>query len=87
VNAPLALYRWVHVVAVFDGASEAIYVDGKLAQKAPVEPASPLQATSRPLQMGGLDAAGSFFKGLMDEVRIYDVALDEAQVRELDCGL
>jgi hypothetical protein len=85
VSAPVALYRWVHVVVVFDGASQAIYVDGKLAEKAPVDPASPLQPTTRALQMGGLEGIGSFFKGLMDEVRLYDVALDAAQVRALDC--
>jgi hypothetical protein len=88
VSAPLVLYRWVHVVGVFDGTSQRIYVDGNLAQSAPIDPPSPLQPTSRPLQMGGLeDVVGTFFKGLMDEVRIYDVALDAAQVRALDCGL
>ncbi len=85
-RAPLVLYRWVHVVTVFDGGSVAIYLDGKLAQSAPVDPPGPLQYTMRHLQMGGLDTAGSFFKGLMDEVRLYDVALDASQVRALDCG-
>src|SRR5262249_50241086 len=86
VTTPIVLYRWVHVVIVFDGASQAIYVDGTLAQKAALDPASPLQSTTRPLQMGGLDVVGSFFKGLMDDVRLYDVALDAAQVRALDCA-
>jgi hypothetical protein len=85
-RAPLVLYRWVHVVTVFDGGSVAIYVDGKLAQSTPVDPAGDLQTTMRPLQMGGLDSAGAFFKGLMDEVRLYDVALDASKVRALDCA-
>jgi hypothetical protein len=85
-RAPLVLYRWLHVVAVYDGVSVALYVDGKLAQATPVDPPGPLQPTSRPLQMGGLESAGSFFKGLMDDVRLYNVALAPAQVRALDCG-
>ena len=76
----------MHVVAVLNTSSVAIYVDGKLAQSVAFAP-NVLQSTTRPLQIGGLDAAGSFFKGMMDEVRLYDVALDAAQVRALDCGL
>jgi hypothetical protein len=36
--------------------------------------------------MGGLEGAGSFFKGMMDDVRLYDISLAPAQVRALDCG-
>jgi hypothetical protein len=85
-RAPLVLYRWVHIVAVYEGSSVAIYVDGNLAQSTLVDPPGPLQPTARPLQMGGLEGAGSFFKGMMDDVRLYDVSLAPAQVRALDCA-
>jgi hypothetical protein len=84
-RSPLVLYKWVHLVGVFDGKSIALYADGKLAEIAPIDPPGALQQTERPLQMGGLAQAGSFFRGMLDEVRLYDVALDAAQVRALDC--
>jgi hypothetical protein len=85
VNTPVVLYRWVHVVAVFNGQLITLYVDGRFAQAALVDPPGPLQQTARPLQMGGLDLAGSYFKGMIDEVMLFDVPLDPAQVRALDC--
>jgi hypothetical protein len=94
-SAPLQLYRWVHLVGVFDGGSSRLYEDGKLYDglnhpSSGDFPPGTLAPTTRDLQMGGLDYTGdgqpgSFMKGLIDDVRIYDVALNENQVRALDC--
>ncbi len=89
-RAPRVLYNWVHLVAVFDGTSVKLYEDGVLTESTPVDPPGSMVTTSRDFQMGGLDVTGtgvpgSFMKGMLDEVRIYDVALDARQVRALDC--
>jgi hypothetical protein len=67
-----------------------LYEDGVLAETAPVDPPGSMATTARDFQMGGLDTTGtgvpgSFMKGMLDDVRVYDVALTAAQVRALDC--
>jgi hypothetical protein len=90
VHAPRVLYDWVHLVAVFDMSTVKLYEDGVLVDTATIDPPGSMVTTSRDLQMGGLDytgtgVPGSFMKGMLDEVRLYDVALTAAQVRALDC--
>ena len=73
--------RWYHIAGIWDGKSDEahLYVDGKL--KSSVEATSIWPSTislfigKRP-QNGGKN----FFKGIIDEVRIYDRVLTKAEV-------
>jgi hypothetical protein len=90
VRAPLVLYKWVHIVVVFDGSSSTIYENGVATESIHFDRMGPIATTMRDLQMGGLlnkDGlpGGGFMNGLLDDVRLYDVALTQDQVRALYC--
>ena len=68
---------WTHVVASYDGDTIRIYQNGALIQSA----ASPGVAN---YPAGGkFRIGGSFFRGWVDEVAMYDRALTPAQVAAL----
>ncbi|HEY2479284.1 MAG TPA: LamG domain-containing protein [Solirubrobacterales bacterium] len=68
---------WTHIAATFDGAYLRLYVDGELVA---TTAASPLEASDGELWIGGNDIWNEFFDGRIDEVRIYDRALNVAEV-------
>ncbi|MGV1049703.1 MAG: LamG domain-containing protein [Solirubrobacterales bacterium] len=76
---PIPAKAWSHLAFTDDGARLRIYVDGELAG---TQPAVPLTATSGPLTIGCLAQYGNYFKGRIDEVRIYDRALDNRELVE-----
>jgi hypothetical protein len=79
-TTPLPLNVWSHLAATYDGTTLRLYVDGTLV--APVPVTGSLPATSGALRLGGNDVWNEWFQGLMDDVRIYDRALSEAEIRQ-----
>jgi hypothetical protein len=78
-NRSLVPGVWTHVALTYDGAVLKIYVDGSVHA---TEPASGSVVTSaNPLTIGGDPIFGQFFQGAIDEVRIYNRALSEAQIQ------
>lgn len=87
--------RWVHVAAVFDGASEStwLYIDGLLAVGPvkniayPTRYLRPLERRDLATQIGSCNGLSDndilyrTFKGLIDEVRIWNRALTADQIR------
>ncbi|MBP7052470.1 MAG: carboxypeptidase regulatory-like domain-containing protein [Phycisphaerae bacterium] len=75
--------RWVHIAAVRDGSKALLYIDGVPAgsQDYSFTPTNKQQ----PLTLGALNPSSStaFFKGTLDDVRLYDVALSESEVLSL----
>ena len=81
--------RWHHVAAVYNGATrEAVmFVDGarqKLSRKADYLPSTTGIRLGR-YYSGTKQQTGGVYNGLMDELRIFDKALSEAEVKAL-CG-
>ena len=82
IEVPLG--KWTHVFATYDGSSKAegfqLYIDGK---RADVEITNNLLTaspkTTKPLRIGRR-TDGAPFRGLIDEVRIYDRELSAAEV-------
>ena len=75
----LPVNTWTHVAATFDGLVLRLYING-------VEAASGLHSgelatSTMPLEIGGSSLFGQYFQGLIDEVRIYNVALTPAQIQ------
>ncbi|MDY0357062.1 MAG: LamG-like jellyroll fold domain-containing protein [Sedimentisphaerales bacterium] len=77
------LGEWTHIVATFANEQKALYINGRLVG----EGTAPLSLnTQRPLRIGGgaTEGAGNyFFRGMLDEVRIYNRALSAEEVAGL----
>ena len=75
----LAANTWTHLAATYDGSTLKLYINGALASS---QVRSGSMATSaNPLQIGGDNIFGQHFGGIIDEVRVYDVALTAAQIQ------
>jgi sulfur relay (sulfurtransferase) complex TusBCD TusD component (DsrE family) len=75
--------KWSHVVLAVGGRTMAVYVDGRLSASIPVGTMRP-PPTSR-LVIGDFEDAitGACWSGRIDDVRIYNRALSESEVRAL----
>ena len=78
-GAPLPTNTWTHVALTYDGAALRLYVNGVLASS--IARTGTIQISSNPLQIGGDSFYGQYFQGMIDEVRVYDVALSAAQIQ------
>jgi hypothetical protein len=67
------------VAATYDGATVRLYVNG--AQVASTANTGAMVTSNSPLRIGGDSVWGEYFKGLIDEVRIYNRALTAAQIQ------
>jgi len=78
--------EWHHLAYVYDGAVQRLYVDGTQVAWLPQEPPS---ATVAAAHLGTYDPGGDqdeLWSGVIDDVRIYERALDPAEVRWLAAG-
>ena len=73
--------EWVYVVGVYDGSMVWIYVNGSV--QGSVAQSGNILAFNQPLYIGASGLPGEFTKGLIDEVRVYSVALSATQVQAL----
>jgi hypothetical protein len=80
VNAfdPLPEFEWHHVAMTYNGSVISLYVDGFLVAARKTQTA--LSTSSLPLFIGGNPLWGEFFKGTIDEVRVYNRALSEGEI-------
>jgi len=79
--------KWHHVAGTYDGRQLRIYLDGTGSNPAVKQP-NPLKKSAWDLCIGNSvveDGTGEFraFDGLIDEVRIYNRALSEAEIQAL----
>ncbi len=88
LDAPGALVpdRFVHLAATYDGAEMVLYVDGARASAA--AHAGPMPVVDLPLLLGQMLPGQSEynFPGVLDDVRVYNRALTEAEVQALSRG-
>ena len=70
---------WQHVAATFDGSTARFYIDGSEVASRSLSGSVGSSSTWRIGAFGA--AAGGFFDGLIDDVRIYDRALSAAELR------
>ncbi len=64
--------QWHHIVAVIDGTSGRMFVDG--VERAGNTSVSPLAVGTEPLRIGRRSGGGDFWFGSLDEVRVSNVA-------------
>jgi hypothetical protein len=74
----LALNVWTHIAGTFDGTVLRLYINGTPVSSTQVSGA--IGTSSGPLRMGGNSIWGEFFRGRIDEVRIYNRALSQSEI-------
>jgi hypothetical protein len=94
LSAQASADRWAHVVGVFDGDRVSLFLDGRLAQSKLVSE-DPQAKTDRnlksrkpPYVMFGVDPGtpndvGGGYKGMADELMLFDTALTPEQIETL----
>ena len=74
----LPLNTWTHLATTYDGVTLRLFVNG--AQVTSAAQTGTIESSSDPLQIGGDAMFGQYFAGRIDEVRVYDRALTQAQI-------
>ena len=77
-SSAVPIDRWTHLASTWDGSRVRLYVDG--AQVADAALGRSAVSSGRALRFGGNTVWPEWFKGLIDEVRIYDRALTPAEL-------
>ncbi|MFX1537938.1 MAG: LamG-like jellyroll fold domain-containing protein [Promethearchaeota archaeon] len=80
--APMSLEagKWHHIVATYDGLYMRAYANGVLVKTSPYIPGT-LDSSTSPLSIGADVFRGiGHFRGIIDEVRIYNRALDDKDI-------
>ena len=78
-TAALTANTWSYLTETYDGSTLKLYVNGTLV--ASTAHTGAIASSTNPLQIGGDTIYSQYFAGLIDEVRIYNVALTAAQIQ------
>ena len=70
---------FTHLAATYDGATLKLYVGGNLVGSKAATGA--IMTSTNQLQIGGDSIYGQYFAGVIDEVRVYNTALTQAQIQ------
>jgi chitodextrinase len=78
-TAALTANTWSYLTETYDGATLRLYVNG--AQVGTTAHTGNISTSTNPLQIAGDSIYGQFFRGAIDEVRVYNLALTAAQIQ------
>jgi len=74
----LTLKRWHHLAMTYDGAGLKVYLNGSLAASTAIN--KKRKPGNTPVHIGRRQDGYNYFKGVIDEVRIYDRPLSRAEL-------
>jgi hypothetical protein len=77
--AQLSLNTWTHIAATFDGVTLNLFVNGVAVSSTPA--AGSIAASTAALRIGGHAVASEWFRGRIDDVRVYSRALSVAEIQ------
>ena len=77
--ADLPLGTWSFLTAAWDGTTLRLFVNGALVAEKPIT--GMMSVTAGALRIGGDSVWGEFFKGTIDDVRIYNRGLLGAEIQ------
>ncbi|WP_313804546.1 LamG-like jellyroll fold domain-containing protein [Flavobacterium sp.] len=83
-NTPLNTSQWIHLAAIYDSANGLIkqYINGALVNSVAVS--GSLSATTTLLTIGKNSVTNDrYFKGRIDEARLFNIALTDAQLQKM----
>jgi hypothetical protein len=75
----LPINTWTHLAATFDGATLRLFMNGKQVSSKSIPAA--IAVSKGALRIGGNTIWGEYFKGMIDEVRIYNRALSSSEIQ------
>lgn len=75
----LAANTWSHLAVTYDGFFLRLYVNGTL--RASTVQTGNMRSSTGPLKFGGNAIWGEYFKGQLDEIRIYNRALTQTEIQ------
>jgi glucose/arabinose dehydrogenase/chitodextrinase len=78
MTSSLAKGQWSHLAVVFNGSTVQFYVNGALVSTGNLS--ATITARGNPLRVGSDASTEQFYKGLLDNVRVYNRALSSADV-------
>ncbi len=73
---------WMHVAAIFDGTQILLYINGVLESTLPAQGLA-INNNDLPLSIGSQDDGARPYQGAMDELSLFDHAIDEATIQIL----
>ncbi len=78
-TAPMPTNTWAYLALSYDGATVRFYVNG--AQVASRAKTGTIRTSTNALTIGSDPFYGQYFRGMIDEVRVYNTALTVAQIQ------
>ena len=78
-TAALTANTWAFLTETYNGSTLALYVNGTLVSS--LAQTGNIATSTDPLQIGGDSIYGQYFQGMIDNVRIYNTALTQAQIQ------
>ena len=78
-GAALPANTWTHVAGTYDGTTLRLFVNGLPA--ASIAASGSIATSSGVLRIGGNSLWGEFFQGTIDEIRVYNRALTQAEIQ------
>jgi hypothetical protein len=83
----LQIGEWHHVCGTYDGANIRIYIDGQEDSASPVAYNSGIATNNYKVYIGAnTEVTGRYWCGLLDDIRIYNYALNAHEVEHALCG-
>ncbi len=86
-NSCYSLKAWHHIVGISDNGLIKIYIDGQLDYSSPSNSGKIIPTNDLPLRIGytqgGFGCGCEYFKGKIDDIRIYNRALSPTEVQQL----
>lgn len=73
--------QWHYIVGTYDGSYLRTYIDGVEDITSPVAQTGFIPNTSAPFLIGAKYSPGQYFRGVIDEVAVYDRALTSDEIR------
>ena len=76
---------WARVVATYDYDTglNSIYINGHLNKSQSIDKGYEISTNAEEVRMGTREGDARYFKGKITEMKVYDVALNEAQIKQM----
>jgi hypothetical protein len=81
VVGPYPLNEWFHIAGVFDNGNELLYINGQKMGSVS-DPSKIVPDSDLPVYIGCVDPTNYFFKGELDDIAIYNRALNQAEIQQ-----